>query len=194
MFLEQAPRANAVGLRNSHEVGIKHSIAGVTPIKRSLFVVLITVAMPALAASAALAPAPVAMLSPPQYAKLILLEAKLTPAARAKLDPLIAQVRAELRGAMAGDPAATASSGIQRSFPLASAGQADQLTFVVMAEAANQARASLGAGRDSTVEVGEMESLRMQLAMDRYSKFMRAISNVEKKLSDTDASIIGNLK
>jgi hypothetical protein len=182
--------------------------------KRTFFVVLIAVAMPTLAARAA--PAPVATLNPQQHAKLTSLEAQLTPVARAKLDPLIAQVRVQLRGTTPGDPAATANSAVQRSFPSASPGQADQLTFIVMAEAASQSDADLKSlmdqmqhanqvsakpspsphvgGLDSTTELGEMESLRMQLAMDRYSKFMTAISNLEKKISETDTSIIGNLK
>ena len=198
--------------------------------KRIFFVVLIAIALPTLAARAALAPAPGTTLSPQQHAKLTSIEAKLTPGARAKLDSLIAQVRAQLKGTTPGDTTATASSGVQRSFPSASPGQADQLTFVVMAEAASQSDADLQSimdqmqqvnkqkqalraqsesanpvsakpsasphvgGLDSTAELGEMDSLRMQMAMDRYSKFMTAISNVEKKISDTDASITGNLK
>lgn len=47
---------------------------------------------------------------------------------------------------------------------------------------------------DSMSEMGEMESLRLQMAMDRRSKFMDTLSNLMKKISDTDASIVGNLK
>jgi hypothetical protein len=43
-------------------------------------------------------------------------------------------------------------------------------------------------------EMGEMESLRLQMAMDRLSKMMTVLSNIMKKISDTGSSIIQNLK
>lgn len=47
---------------------------------------------------------------------------------------------------------------------------------------------------DSLSELGEMESLRLQMAMDRLSKMMSTLSNVLKKTSDTAAGIMRNLK
>lgn len=47
---------------------------------------------------------------------------------------------------------------------------------------------------DSMSEMGEMESLRLQMAMDRRSKMMSTLSNLLKKVSDTSATITGNLK
>jgi hypothetical protein len=47
---------------------------------------------------------------------------------------------------------------------------------------------------DSLSEMGEMESLRLQMAMDRRSKAIETLSNLMKKLSDTSESIIANLK
>ena len=47
---------------------------------------------------------------------------------------------------------------------------------------------------DSLSELGEIESLRLQMAMDRLSKFMQTLSNILKKMSDTDSEIIQNLK
>jgi len=47
---------------------------------------------------------------------------------------------------------------------------------------------------DSMSEMGETESLRLQMAMDRTSKFMQALSNIMKKIDQTDDSIIKNLK
>lgn len=47
---------------------------------------------------------------------------------------------------------------------------------------------------DSMSEMGEMESLRLQMAMDRMSKMMSALSNLLKKISDTQNSITQNLK
>lgn len=47
---------------------------------------------------------------------------------------------------------------------------------------------------DNMNEMGEMESLRMQLAMDRYNKIMSTLSNMMKKISKTEEEIIQNLK
>jgi len=47
---------------------------------------------------------------------------------------------------------------------------------------------------DSLSEMGEMESLRLQMAMERRSKAMQTLSNILKKMSDTNASITQNLK
>jgi hypothetical protein len=47
---------------------------------------------------------------------------------------------------------------------------------------------------DTMSEVGEMESLRLQMAMDRLSRMMATLSNILKKISDTSQSITQNLK
>lgn len=47
---------------------------------------------------------------------------------------------------------------------------------------------------DSMSEMGEMESLRLQMAMDRMSKMMSTISNLLKKISKTADDITQNLK
>jgi hypothetical protein len=47
---------------------------------------------------------------------------------------------------------------------------------------------------DSMSEMGEMESLRLQMAMDRMSKMMSTLSNMLKKISDTASQITQNLK
>ena len=48
--------------------------------------------------------------------------------------------------------------------------------------------------QDSLNEMGEMESLRLQLYMDRISKLMSTLSNILKKISDTSTQIVQNLK
>lgn len=45
---------------------------------------------------------------------------------------------------------------------------------------------------DSTSEMGEMESLRLQMAMDRLSKLMPTLSNVLKRANDTNDAITSN--
>ena len=47
---------------------------------------------------------------------------------------------------------------------------------------------------DSMSEMGEMESLRLQMAMDRMSKMMSTLSNLLKKISDTSQTITQNIK
>jgi len=47
---------------------------------------------------------------------------------------------------------------------------------------------------DSMSELGETESPRLQMAMDRLSKLMSTLSNILKKISDTTDSIAANLK
>ena len=47
---------------------------------------------------------------------------------------------------------------------------------------------------DSMSEMGEMESLRLQMAMDRMSKLMETLSNILKKMSETASEITQNLK
>ncbi len=47
---------------------------------------------------------------------------------------------------------------------------------------------------DSMSEMGEMESLRLQMAMDRRSKLLETLSNIMKKSSDTASTITSNLK
>ena len=47
---------------------------------------------------------------------------------------------------------------------------------------------------NSLSEIGEMESLKLQMAMDRLSKMMSTLSNLMKKIADTAEGIIQNLK
>lgn len=47
---------------------------------------------------------------------------------------------------------------------------------------------------ESLSEMGEMESLRLQMAMDRLNKMMSTLSNLLKKVSETSAAITANLK
>jgi hypothetical protein len=48
--------------------------------------------------------------------------------------------------------------------------------------------------RDDLSEMGEIESLRLQMAMDRMRKFESALSNLMKKLSETSNAIVQNIK
>jgi hypothetical protein len=53
---------------------------------------------------------------------------------------------------------------------------------------------SLKSQLDSMSEMSDTQSLLLQMSMDRRSKFMETLSNVMKKTSDTQSSILSNLK
>lgn len=48
--------------------------------------------------------------------------------------------------------------------------------------------------KDSLSEMNEQDQLRLQMAMDRYSKLMSTLSNVMKKQSEASSAILGNMK
>ena len=54
--------------------------------------------------------------------------------------------------------------------------------------------ASMKNDLDNMSEMGEMESLRLQMAMDRLSKMMSTLSNLLKKASETASGITQNIK
>lgn len=66
--------------------------------------------------------------------------------------------------------------------------------FYLTMETMSDVITSLRADIDSMSEMGEMESLRLQMSMDRLSKLMSTLSNILKKMSDTSESIVRNLK
>ena len=63
-------------------------------------------------------------------------------------------------------------------------------TKAEMSAAVDQMKADL----DAMSELGETESLRLQMAMDRMSKMMSTLSNMLKKISCTASQITQNLK
>lgn len=58
----------------------------------------------------------------------------------------------------------------------------------------DQAIDEVKAELDALSELGETESLRLQMAMDRMSKLMSTLSNILKKASETSGQITQNLK
>lgn len=69
-----------------------------------------------------------------------------------------------------------------------------EATFELMALAMESHLDRLKCKSDEMSEMGEMESLRLQMAMDRLSKMMSTLSNLLKKASDTASSVVQNLK
>lgn len=47
---------------------------------------------------------------------------------------------------------------------------------------------------DSMSEMSEMDSLRLKMDMDRMSKMMATLSNLLKKISETQSAIVQNIK
>ena len=79
--------------------------------------------------------------------------------------------------------------------------RAQQLAQTYRPSPGRPSRAEIAAARDrlkseldSMSEMSEMDSMRLQMAMDRLSKAMSALSNVLKKASETDQAIITNIK
>ncbi|MDP9086144.1 MAG: hypothetical protein M3N02_05185 [Pseudomonadota bacterium] len=58
----------------------------------------------------------------------------------------------------------------------------------------NAAKDRLKAELDSVSEISEMDSLRLQMALDRLSKAMSTLSNLLEKTSATDDAITNNMK
>lgn len=67
---------------------------------------------------------------------------------------------------------------------------AGQPTRAELDAAVDKAKSDL----DSMSELGEEKSLRLQMTMDRMSKQMSTLSNLLKKISDTQNSIVQNIK
>jgi len=67
-------------------------------------------------------------------------------------------------------------------------------TLQVSANEIKQVQDSLKLKLDGMNEMSEMTSLRLQQAMDRRSKFISTLSNIMKKISETQDSIVQNLK
>lgn len=61
-------------------------------------------------------------------------------------------------------------------------------------EAARAVQEDIRSTLDSLSGMGEMESLRLQMAMDRLAKLMQTLSNLLKKSSETADAIVQNLK
>jgi len=119
------------------------------------------------------------------------------PKSKAKLDGAArALVRRLAIGSENQDPLPLAKQEVLNRFGRLSAEQLNLLSFFVMAEASkilsqpDQAHEKLSGMN----EMSEMTSLRLQMTMDRRSKFISTLSNLMKKISTTQDTIVQNLK
>lgn len=62
------------------------------------------------------------------------------------------------------------------------------------AKVAGQPTDTLQGQVDSLSDLSESAQLQLQMAMDRMSKFIETLSNILKKIDDTDSGIVQNLK
>ena len=135
--------------------------------------------------------------------KAIMDEVKSMTAAKAKLRDLINQVNKDVANNAKQD--APCLTPVCRSLP----SQLSQLaamtanlqkpvrmqvpphvTFANLQSLENQLKQQL----DSMNELSEMSSLRLQMMMDRRSKFISTLSNIMKKISTTQDTLVQNLK
>ena len=56
------------------------------------------------------------------------------------------------------------------------------------------ARYSPKNSKDSMSHISSMQQMQLQMAMDRKSKLLDTISNLEKKMADTSDLVVQNLK
>jgi hypothetical protein len=125
------------------------------------------------------------------------LAALLQPEAKAKLDLATRALIAHLAsGPEDADPYAFAQQEVRSKFPQLSGEQSNLLSFYVLAEVARilSDPDELKGKLDGMNEMSEMTSLRLQMMMDRRSKFISTLSNIMKKVSTTQEAVVQNLK
>lgn len=87
---------------------------------------------------------------------------------------------------------------VKPMFPTAQPAERDAMAFYLVAVSGiaelDSSVHNVATKLDSLSEMSEMQSLRLQMAMDRMAKFMSTLSNMVKKTSDTASAITQNLK
>jgi len=143
----------------------------------------------------------------------IMAEIKAASAAKKKLRCLMAKIKRDVvknAGRVDGRPALDFSTGLgseeayhKAKMPVPDTQAVDSVTYVQIdlwpgvIDSVNQLAAIVDTIKnklDSLSELGEMESIRLQMAMDRRSKMMATLSNLMKKISETNSSITQNIK
>jgi hypothetical protein len=125
------------------------------------------------------------------------LTAFLQPEARAKLHLATRVLLAHLAsGSENVDSYALAEQEVRSKFAQLSSEQSDMLSFYVLAEVVRilQVPDKLKGKLDGMNEMSEMTSLRLQMTMDRRSKFISTLSNIMKKISTTQDTLVQNIK
>jgi len=91
---------------------------------------------------------------------------------------------------------ADAQQEIHKNFPRISRDQADLLTLYLLGEVAKVLADpdKLRERLDGMNELSEMTSLRLQMTMDRRSKFIATLSQIMKKIATTQDTLVQNIK
>ncbi len=125
------------------------------------------------------------------------LGAILQPSARKKLDIAAKKLVLSLsRKPERVDPYAYVRREIAGEFVRLSVDQENLLVFYVLAESASliSGRENLKIRTEVMGELSEMGSLRLQMAMDRRSKFISTLGNMMQKISTTQDIMVQNIK
>ncbi len=86
------------------------------------------------------------------------------------------------------------SAAAGTTHPAPTSRQASRMADMVPVDGLHSAARSFDSRLDSLSEMGEMESLRVQMAMDRLSELMSTVSNLLHKASDTQNAVVQNMK
>jgi hypothetical protein len=125
------------------------------------------------------------------------LKSILNPDTRAKLDPVTERLLGHLAtNSRKVDLDSLVQQEIRSKYPKISNEQPNLLSFYVFAEAARiiSVQDDLKNKLDGLNEMSEMNSLRLQMTMDRRSKFISTLSNIMKKISTTQDTLVQNIK
>jgi hypothetical protein len=125
------------------------------------------------------------------------IDALLQPAAKRKLAAASSKVLKSLaKNSNSGDPLELVRAQVEAQFVGLSADQSDLLSFYVLEDVAQllAVQDDLKGKLDGMNEMSEMTSMRLQMMMDRRSKFISTLSNIMKKISTTQDTLVQNLK
>jgi hypothetical protein len=86
-----------------------------------------------------------------------------------------------------------ALASLKLRFPRSSPEETDVLAFYLLGLLASVESGTRGK-QDSMNEISEMNSLRLQMTMDRRSKFISTLSQMMKKMSTTQDILVQNIK
>jgi hypothetical protein len=114
--------------------------------------------------------------------------------AREKADVAMTAAQTGLVMGIAQGLVSIGSAAVEAAQPKPMSRQASGLADRVPIDGLHAVAQSFESSLDSLSEMGEMESLRLQMAMDRLSKLMSTLSNLMHKASDTQSAIVQNMK
>lgn len=125
------------------------------------------------------------------------ISALLQPEAKKKLAAASSEVLKSLaKNSNPGDLRDLARTQVKSQFVGLSEQQSDLLSFYVLDDVAQllAVQDDLKGKLDGMNEMSEMTSMRLQMTMDRRSKFISTLSNIMKKISMTQDTLVQNLK